>query len=82
MARYQDYQAKEIPIVTDDGATVRVMAGEARGAVGPIALRNPGLLLDVKLAAHAAFRQEVCALDGGRCRPPLQEPRNVVTRCN
>lgn len=61
MARYQDYQAKEIPVVTDGGATVRVMAGEARGAAGPIALRNPGLLLDVKLAPHAAFRQEVCA---------------------
>ena len=65
-------------MVTDGGAAVRVMAGEARGAVGPIALRNPGLLLDVKLAPHAAFRQEVCALDGGLCRPPLPGANHAV----
>ena len=62
MIRYQDYQAAEIPVVTEGGATVRVMAGQAHGAVGPITLRNPGLLLDVKLAPHAAFRQGVCGV--------------------
>lgn len=72
-ARYQDYQAKQIPVVTEGGATVRVMAGEARGAAGPIALRNPGLLLDVNLAPHAAFHQEVCNPNGVSCRPPQQE---------
>ena len=76
--RYQDYQAGEIPVVTDGGATVRIMAGEARGAVGPITLRNPGLLLDVKLAPHAAFRQEVCALDGFLRGYPCRSPQCIL----
>ncbi|KAK9833257.1 hypothetical protein WJX81_000488 [Elliptochloris bilobata] len=57
--RYQDYQAEQIPSVAEGGATVRVMAGAARGVVGPVALRNPGLLLDVKLAPGAQFSQQV-----------------------
>ncbi len=59
MCRYQDYQAKDIPVVERDGARVRVMAGESSGATGPIALRNPGLLLDVTLAKGASFTQQV-----------------------
>lgn len=35
------------------------MAGEALGATGPIKLRNPGLLLDVRLAPGAALQQPV-----------------------
>lgn len=42
-----------------DGAKVRVMAGESHGATGPIAMRNPGLLLDVTVAKGATFSQEV-----------------------
>ncbi len=42
-----------------DGARVRVMAGESSGVTGPIALRNPGLLLDVTLAKGASFTQPV-----------------------
>lgn len=57
--RYQDYQASDIPAVEKDGARVRVMAGESSGATGPIALRNPGLLLDVTLAKGASFTREV-----------------------
>ncbi len=45
-----------------DGAKVRVMAGDSHGATGPIAMRNPGLLLDVTLAKGATFSQEVRAL--------------------
>jgi hypothetical protein len=55
--RYQDYQADQIPAVSADGAAVRVMAGHARGAAGPLALRNPGLLLDVALEPGASFTQ-------------------------
>ena len=58
--RYQDYQAAEIPTVEQDGAKVRVMAGDSHGATGPVAMRNPGLLLDVTLAKGASFSQEVC----------------------
>ncbi len=56
--RYQDYQAEQIPVVAQDGATVRVMAGDALGQTGPVALRNPGLLLDVALAPGATFSQQ------------------------
>ena len=57
--RYQDYQAEQIPIVEQDGAKVRVMAGKSHGVTGPIAMRNPGLLLDVTVAKGATFSQEV-----------------------
>ncbi|KAJ9521938.1 hypothetical protein QJQ45_024814 [Haematococcus lacustris] len=64
--RYQDYQASDIPVVDrpEAGLTVRVMAGESYGAVGPIKMRNPGMLLDVrqvatKLGKGGSFRQPV-----------------------
>lgn len=53
--RYQDYQAADIPTASGDGWSVRVMAGEVDGAKGPIALRNPGLLYDVRLEPGAAW---------------------------
>lgn len=59
--RYQDYQANEIPSVSKDGATVRVMAGESLGTTGPIKLRNPGFLLDVTLQKGGHFVQPVPA---------------------
>ncbi len=68
--RYQDYQAKDIPVVDKDGARVRVMAGEYSGVTGPIALRNQGMLLDVTLAKGASFAQPVSSafsFDGIRC---------------
>ena len=42
-----------------DGAKVRVMAGNSHGVTGPVAMRNPGLLLDVTLPKGATFSQEV-----------------------
>lgn len=57
--RYQDYQSKDIPVAEKDGASVRVMAGNWGGAEGPIKLRNPGMLLDVRLAPGASFSQHV-----------------------
>ncbi len=62
--RYQDYQAEEIKTVEQDGAKIRVMAGDSHGVTGPIAMRNPGLLLDVTLAKGAAFCQEVGTFTG------------------
>ena len=35
------------------------MAGDSHGLTGPIAMRNPGLLLDVTLQQGAIFTQEV-----------------------
>lgn len=58
--RYQDYQAEQIPVLEQaGGARVRVMAGQSGGVPGPIAMRNPGLLLDVTLPQGATFTQEV-----------------------
>lgn len=57
--RYQDYQAKDIPVVEKDGLRIRVMAGESHGTVGPIKMRNPGMLLDVQLQAGAKVIQTV-----------------------
>lgn len=57
--RYQDLQADDIPVAEKDGASVRVMAGSSLGVAGPIKLRNPGLLLDVRLAPGAKLAQHV-----------------------
>lgn len=59
--RYQDYQANVIPTVEKDGLTVRVMAGEAHGATGPVFMRNPGMLVDVSVQAGAHFSEKVHA---------------------
>ena len=57
--RYQDYQASDIPAAKADGVRVRVMAGESLGVTGPIKMRNPGMLLDVSIAASGRFSQPV-----------------------
>mmetsp|Transcript_7028 Transcript_7028/g.20566 ORF Transcript_7028/g.20566 Transcript_7028/m.20566 type:complete len:360 (-) Transcript_7028:330-1409(-) len=57
--QYQDYQAADIPSVEGEGATVRVMAGTRNDTTGPIKMRNPGLLMDVRLDAGAKFSQDV-----------------------
>ncbi|GLC68092.1 hypothetical protein PLESTF_000645200 [Pleodorina starrii] len=58
--RYQDYQRGDIPVVeSSPGASVRVMAGSHAGVTGPIQMRNPGLLMDVRLAPGASVSQEV-----------------------
>ncbi|MEW5301476.1 MAG: hypothetical protein WDW36_004335 [Sanguina aurantia] len=57
--RYQDYQASDIPVATSGGVSVRVMAGECMGTSGPIKMRNPGTLLDVRLEAGASFSHRV-----------------------
>lgn len=57
--RYQDYQASDIPTAEADGVSVRVMAGESLNVTGPIKMRNPGMLLDCRLAKGATFRQKV-----------------------
>jgi len=54
--RYQDYQAADIPSAQpSEGASVRVMAGEVAGVKGPIEIRNPSNLLDVRLQPGASF---------------------------
>jgi len=50
--KYQDVQAEDIPVSEFQGGSSRVMAGEYNGVTGPLRLRNPGLLLDVRLEAN------------------------------
>lgn len=58
--RYQDLQADDIPVArATPGASVRVMSGVSGGVTGPIQLRNPGMLLDVRLEPGAEWKQEV-----------------------
>jgi quercetin 2,3-dioxygenase len=54
-------QATDIPVVQrqEDALCVRVMAGQSYGAVGPIKMRNPGMLLDVRLDSGGRFEQPV-----------------------
>ena len=44
-----------------DGVSVRVMSGSSGGATGPIKMRNPGLLFDVRMQPGAAWEQAVPA---------------------
>lgn len=55
---------------------VRVMAGSSLGVAGPIKLRNPGLLLDVRLAPGAKLAQvrPCMPLAGAGGRGPSQPP--------
>lgn len=61
--RYQNIEPGEIPVVRrPDGAEIRVVAGEAEGARGPVAGIVTGpLYLDVSLPAGAAFSHGVAA---------------------
>ncbi|PSC74518.1 Pirin [Micractinium conductrix] len=65
--QYQDYQAKDIPSVDKDGASVRVLAGSRLGTEGPIKMRNPGMLLDVRLSPGASFTHPVPEAWNGFC---------------
>ena len=58
-ARYQDYQASDIPTAESGGVSVRVMAGESMNVTGPIKMRNPGMLLDCRLSKGTTFTQHV-----------------------
>ncbi len=58
--RYQEVTAETIPGVTEDGATVRVVAGEVWGTPGPVTeIAARPLYLDVSLSPGASFVQPV-----------------------
>jgi len=65
--RYQDLQANDIPVAETTGASVRVMAGSSHGISGPLKMRNPGMLLDVRLEPGAEWTQEVPEEWNGFC---------------
>ena len=57
--RYQDVHAERITAATGNGATARVIAGEAFGVKGAADTLMPVRLLDVKVDANAAFEIDV-----------------------
>ncbi len=57
--RYQELKGSEIPVVKQDGATVRVIAGESSGEKGLIETRIPMAYLHVTLAPGARYVQPV-----------------------
>jgi quercetin 2,3-dioxygenase len=60
--RYQDIPPSAIPQRTQDGATVRVIAGESGGVRGPVlGIVTEPLYLDVSVPANARFEHPVPA---------------------
>jgi quercetin 2,3-dioxygenase len=61
--RYQEVKQSQIPVVkTAGGATVRVIAGEAAGARGPVReIVTDPLFLDVSLPAGKSFTQPIAS---------------------
>ncbi len=57
--RYQDVPAARIASVARDGATVRVIAGEAFGTQGAASTLIPVRLLDITVAAQGSFSIDV-----------------------
>ena len=61
--RYQEVTAASIPSTMKDGATVRVVAGEFNGTVGPVTeIAASPLYLDVRLAPASRF---ICPIPSG-----------------
>jgi redox-sensitive bicupin YhaK (pirin superfamily) len=58
---YKDFQAGEIPVVkTENGATVRVIAGESQGVAGAVQREvTEPLYIDVEVPAGEAFSQAI-----------------------
>src|SRR5262249_34871322 len=61
-AAYQDIPADRIPDVRFAGGSVRVIAGDLRGARGPARTRTPMLVTHVRLTAGAETQLQVPAV--------------------
>jgi len=58
--RYQEVNSSTIPVVEKDGATVRLVAGELDGILGPVTdIAASPLYLDVKLAPASKFSYSI-----------------------
>lgn len=59
--RYQEYTSEKLPVVTDNGRWIRVIAGEVDGQRSPIETTVPTTMLHVKLDANASADLRVAA---------------------
>ena len=57
--RYQDLRAADIPTVTRDGYTAKVIAGDALGVVGPASTHVPILYMHARVDAGATLQLDV-----------------------
>lgn len=54
--RYQEVSAESIPVITENGVKIRLVAGVYGGATGPVSeIANQPLYMDVTLQAGSAF---------------------------
>lgn len=53
--RYQDVQSDRVPVIVQDGTTVRLIAGEKDGRNGAVRTRHPILAMDVKMDPGSKF---------------------------
>lgn len=58
---YQEMLDKDIPRTTKDGATVKVLAGEAFGLKSPVYTRTPTMYLDFKMKKGSCVKQAIPA---------------------
>lgn len=56
---YQELLDKDIPKVTKDGVTVKIIAGESMGVKSPVYTRTPTYYLDFKVDPGAKFSQAI-----------------------
>ncbi|XP_077984003.1 pirin-like isoform X2 [Glandiceps talaboti] len=56
---YQNLRNKDIPKVSKDGVTVKVIAGESMGVKSQVRTRTPTMFLDFKLKKGAKMQQDV-----------------------
>jgi redox-sensitive bicupin YhaK (pirin superfamily) len=54
-------EADEVPSVSVNGATIRVLLGESNGLLSPLVPPTPTRLVDVALTANSTFTQELTA---------------------
>ncbi|MGZ3499263.1 MAG: pirin family protein [Vulcanimicrobiaceae bacterium] len=52
--RYQEYNSRQLPVVTGSGSWIRIIAGEVDGKRSPIETAVPTTMLHVKLAPKAS----------------------------
>lgn len=55
----------QVPELSENGATIRVLVGSSNGLTSPLRLPTPIRLVDVSLAASALFRQELDSAEQG-----------------
>jgi len=56
---YQELLDRDIPRVSKDGVTVKVIAGTSMGTTSPVKTRSPTMYLDFNIEPHKEFVQEI-----------------------